>query len=98
MNDTEHNSSTTADHDLLIRLDTKFDLLSGKFDKLSDNIVSRVDELERKDAAAEQVAQATTKDVTDLKRDVNFLNRYAWIAIGALGIIEIYLMYRQARP
>jgi phage-related minor tail protein len=43
----------TADHDLLIKLDTKFDILSDKFDSLADNVVQRVEALEKWRASQE---------------------------------------------
>jgi len=41
------NNSSSADHDLLIRLDTRFELFGKKLDELSANVVSRVDTLEK---------------------------------------------------
>jgi phage-related minor tail protein len=51
--ETTQNSVASADHDLLIRLDTKFDNLSDKFDSLADNVVARVESLEKWRASQE---------------------------------------------
>jgi len=92
------NDDRTADHDLLIKLDTKFDILSQKFDALADSIVDRVEALEKDGVLAKQKAAENSRDIAELKSDVKFLNRYAWIAIGAIGALELYLLYRQAFP
>lgn len=95
-------NTPTADHDLLIRLDTKFDILAGKFDELSDNIVTRVDALEKEAvrirAESEDLSEdfATFKKETEVQfrdqgNDISFLKKWFWIATGALGAFEIIL-------
>jgi hypothetical protein len=92
------NNTPTADHDLLIRLDTKFDILAGKFDDLSENIVSRVDELE-KDMVKTRTEQKDIKtDLDENMSDVKSLTRYMWMAVGAITLLQVYLLYRQAFP
>ena len=66
MNDdrAQHNT-TAADHDLLIKLDTKFDIMSDKFDALSSNLVSRVETFEREGVATKAVAIETSRNLED---------------------------------
>jgi hypothetical protein len=92
------NNTPTADHDLLIRLDTKFDIMAGKFDDLSENLVGRVDLLEKESVELRTKLKEAQDDVGEAKKDIKSLNRYLWMAIGAVGLLQLYLFYRQVFP
>jgi hypothetical protein len=83
------NNTPTADHDLLIRLDTKFDILASKFDDLSENIVTRVDDLEKAGVNSKNETGEIQRQLKAHDSDISFLKKWFWIATGFLGAIEI---------
>lgn len=72
----------TADHDILIRLETSMISLQEAVKKLTER-----DELHvtTNDFAAHLLVDA------DHEKRIRFLERYAWVAIGGLAILQIAL-------
>lgn len=63
------NNSNNADHDLLIKLDTKFDIFSAKLDDLSVNTTGRIDALEKLAVSANDLHKNMLQALQDEKRD-----------------------------
>lgn len=54
-----------VDHDLIIKLDTKVDILTRKVDDMASSIVSRVDKTELLLVQLTQIADTSTKNIAD---------------------------------
>ncbi len=91
MNEDRQQNQITADHDLLIKLDTKFDILSAKFDALTDSIVDRVETLEKADVQQENRLKELGQSSRANTDDISFLKKWFWIATGALGTLELVI-------
>lgn len=75
MTDEIHNGQ--SDHDLLIRIDTKLELLFKDFGTVKADIIKL------------ESCKAEKRDLTDHEKRLRRLERYGAIAIGALTIIQI---------
>jgi hypothetical protein len=86
------------DHDLLISLKaevtTKLDRVIEDVKELKDNVAKRVTDLEN-----EKVNKTEFDEVRDdHEARLRFIERYVWIAIGVVGVLQLYFAYRQAFP
>lgn len=104
------NHLTASDHDLLMILHTKMDRALSDIKELSENFAGRLavveqnklerSEAERMVAAAKAEAEkehATIKEKQeDHEKRVRRLERYVWLAIGALAILEVLLGFAKA--
>jgi hypothetical protein len=94
------NNATTQDHDLLITLNTKFDIFSAKLDVLSVQLVDRVEALEHDLIASkadranmhEQMREADSA-ASKANDRLDFLTKWFWVATGALYVINFLIGY-----
>lgn len=69
------------DHDLLIELRTEMKNLRGDVKELKDNVATRVSNLE--------VEKADKVEVVDHESRLRKLEKFGWMAAGALALIEV---------
>jgi hypothetical protein len=78
-----------SDHDILVsfkaEVGTKLDRAIYDIRDLKDNLVSDVAQL--------KAEKASQKQVDDIERRLTPIERYYWIAVGALAIIDILISY-----
>lgn len=82
------------DHDLLIVLHTKLDRALTDIEKIGDGMSARLVELEHTKAEKKELVEAqiaADKIHDDHERRIRRLEKYVWLAIGALAIIQIIL-------
>lgn len=77
------------DHDLIIQLDTKVDLLTKKVDDLVSNTVNRVDQIESVIAGWQQLKTERDKVIQDHENRLRFVEKYVWGAIAIIGLINL---------
>ena len=83
-----------SDHDLLIRVDTKLDTLSGDLRELKDGTQKRLETLEREkfDASeAQKLKEDGDRVHLDHERRMRRIERWGFLAAGALGALEVVL-------
>ena len=74
------------------KLETKVDFVIGKLDDLEKGIVTRLERVEATKLAAQDFMIYKTDQAganLDKETRIRFLEKYAWIAIGALGLIQL---------
>lgn len=86
----------TNDHDLLIEIKTELKLFREESRAINNDTKERLvilgeNKLEKESFTTFLVGDKTTKD--DHETRLRFLERYAWLAIGAIGLIELGLAY-----
>lgn len=85
-----------TDHDLLIALNTKFDIMSRDFKEMSNDGKERITRLEESKLDKESFINFLT-DYKDgkTKQDsaITFLNKWFWIAYGAFAISQMIFGY-----
>lgn len=77
------------DHDVLIEVRTKVDVLTRKVDDLTNNIVVRVDKLEDQATAAKSIADQLVEKDRDKETRIRFIERYVWGAIAIIGLVNL---------
>jgi hypothetical protein len=85
------NIDGTTDHDLIIKLDTKMDIITRKVDDLSDNTVSHVEIIEKKMATFDEIFVTLKKGADDKEVRIRSLETWVWKAIGGLGVLVFAL-------
>lgn len=91
------NNPAKTSSDVLVAiatLETKVDLLSADVKEIKDGTKSdieflKVDKISRAEAVRINTDQAVVN--ADHETRMRFIERYVWIAIGALGVIEFAL-------
>lgn len=89
---TERRNNYQADHDTIIRVETKLDIALEKIETLSEALTNG---LARKLDAADFTTfkETTIRTITDEQGDhekrLRKLETWAWTAIGALALIEL---------
>lgn len=83
-----------SDHDLLIVLHTKLDRALSDIERLGDGISDRLKDLEhtksdKKDTDAAFLANDKVHE--DHERRIRRMEKYVWLAIGGLAILEFVL-------
>lgn len=103
MSDKEKNEQrdlgSLRNYTLLVRLDEKVTSLTSEFKDMKDNLGGRINELERSrvqfkdlDALRSAMMTAISELTEDGKRravQLDILTRYFWMAVGAIGVIQI---------
>jgi hypothetical protein len=46
----------------------------------------------------QDIRDNTKETLRDHEIRIRFIEHYAWIAIGAVGLVQIYFLYKQAFP
>lgn len=90
----------TDDHDLLVVVHTKLervleDLKDMRLDTMGRIAVLEANKLDKAEAMKmmeEALAESTEKH-NDFEMRIRFIERYMWLAIGALGVIQAILNY-----
>lgn len=96
-----------SDHDLLIRIDAKVEILNSSFQQLQNSFGARVERLEKEavvrsdlDAYKTLMERQIVKDSDEVGRhlqkhdkEIAFTLRMIYIAIGALAVLEILLRF-----
>jgi hypothetical protein len=84
----------TPDHDLLIEIKTELKLFRDESRSINDDTKERLIKIGENKLEKETFNTFLTADTT-LKNDhegrLRFLERYAWLAIGAIGIAEVLI-------
>ncbi len=95
----------TSDHDLLIELRTEMKGMRQDIKTFSDDTKERLATLETKKLDKDEFNKFLiddTKKSDDHERRIRFIERYGWMALGAISLGEFalmaYLAYRQFRP
>jgi hypothetical protein len=84
------------DHDLLITVDTKLEILIREVKELKDNTTKRVETLEHEKldkAEAQRLLKEAEKLHNDHESRIRRLERYGSAAIGALALLEFLLRF-----
>lgn len=83
-----------SDHDLLIVLHTKLDRALQDIERLGNGLSDKLKDLEHTKANkvdVETAQRAADKVHEDHERRLRRLEKYVWLAIGALAILELIL-------
>lgn len=80
------------DHNLLIKLDTKVDIMTKKVDELSTNTVSRIDKLENSVATNGQIIKTMQGEGSDREMRLRAIESWVWKAIGALIVVNVIMI------
>lgn len=86
------NDHDLLDHDLLIAIATKLDRAIQDIKELKDNAAARIDALEAEklnQKEFESVRLSSDKLHGDHEKRIRRLERWGFIAIGALGLVQI---------
>lgn len=86
----------SVDHDLLIAIGVKLDMLSGEMASLKLDIINRVSALEAVSARKTELTEHVIQDKTQLSDHESRLRRLEWwgaLGIGGLTLAEIFLNY-----
>src|SRR5882672_2111193 len=78
----------SQDHDLLIRIDEKVERAISDIQELKNNFATRVSVLENEKVGVPQFQELELIVKDDHEKRLRKLERWAWIAIGALAIVE----------
>ena len=99
------NENATTDHDLLIELRTEMKGMRADIKTFSDDTKERLASLEAKKLDKDEFNKFLiddTKHNDDHERRIRFIERYGWMAVGAITLGEFllmaYLTYRQFHP
>lgn len=84
--------SGLQDHDLIIRLDTKMDVVTKKVDDLASNIISRIDQLENTSVAVDLSIKTITIGMNDREARIRVLENWVWKAVGALTVANVIII------
>lgn len=102
MNDDRPN---TTDHDLLIELRTEMKGVRSDIKEFNDDTKERLASLQEKKLDKDEFNKFFLDDVKqndDHERRIRFLERWGWMAFGAITLgefaIMVYLAYRQFHP
>jgi hypothetical protein len=95
----------TTDHDLLIELRTEMKGMRADIKTFSDDTKERLASLEAKKVDKDEFSKfliSDGKESDDHERRIRNLERWGWLAIGAITLSEFalmaYLTYRQFHP
>lgn len=99
--------AAASDHDLLIRIDAKLEGLTTDLKDFKNTSIQQITELYRTKAPKSELeslqegfeSTASKAEVKELKEDheprIRFLEKYGWMAIGGLTIIQaaLYILH-----
>jgi DNA-binding FadR family transcriptional regulator len=95
-------SSSTSDHDLLIEIKTRLELLQSTVQESRTALSARIDRLAQEKAdngsldtlrqTIERAQQTNKEKEADQDKDIAFSQRMIYIAIGAIGVAEPLLL------
>jgi hypothetical protein len=89
----------SGDHDLLIQIATKLDRAILDIKELKDGTTERVSALEEEKVSVKEYEENKTNNdlkLEDHEARLRFGEKYIWIALGALAILNLYFAYKQA--
>lgn len=94
MNPEELKNSFTSDHDLLIEIKTELKLFREESRSINNDTKERLvilgeNKLEKEVFSTFLIGDGKIK--SDHESRLRFLERYAWLAIGAIGVLEIII-------
>ena len=76
------------DHDTLIEVKTKVDLIIEKVDTLTNTIVARVDDLETNVSTNNQKIAKLEENDKDKEERIRFIEKYVWGVIAIIGVLN----------
>lgn len=88
-------AANVSDHDLLIRIDTKLEMLTASVSQNHSEFTQRLNELDKEKAnnGDIELLRATIRDqqvrADGLAEKVDWTRRMLWIAIGAMAALNI---------
>lgn len=94
MTDIEKRDSVVADHDLLIEINTKLGILLDQFHEHKEKAVaeiSRIDSIKADKEDVSKVRQGLNEKFNDHELRIRRIERYVWLAIGALALLQFIL-------
>jgi len=89
---TKKTAHSQEDHDLLIRIDTKLGVLVQRFDDHQSEALGRIrtlEELKLGKNEAQEMRHGAEMVHSDHEQRLRRQERYTWLAIGALSIMQI---------
>jgi hypothetical protein len=85
----------SSDHDLLIRIDTRLEILSQSVAQNHSDVTSRINVLDTLKAnytdldVLRKAIDSQQESAADLTEKVDWTRRMLWMAIGGLAVLEI---------